>query len=109
MWRQYAKSIQCNQSKSSVIRNWSAIVQRSNYFEPQLAQCIRLDTGETVCIIKTFWLRIIQRTWKKVFKQIQQVRNKRIQISALLFREMHGTWPQHCRYMPQLRGMLKGG
>ena len=91
------------------IRNFANIVTRAGYIRPEIAECIELPTMETIAILKTFWLRIIQRTWKKVFKQIQQVRNKRIQISALLFREMHGTWPQHCRYMPQLRGMLKGG
>ena len=97
MWRQYAKTIQCNQgkSKSLVIRNWSAIVQRPNYFEPQLAQCIRLDTGETVCIIKTFWLKIIQRTWKKVFKERQRM------LKNISLRQRKGKV-----FMPSLKGML---
>lgn len=90
------------------IRNFANIVTRAGYIRPEIAECIELPTMETIAILKTFWIRIIQRTWKKVFKQIQQVRNSRTQISALLYREIHGKWPQKCCYMPQLRGMLKG-
>jgi len=35
---------------------------------PEIAECIILTGGETVAILKTFWIRIIQRKWKKVFR-----------------------------------------
>jgi len=93
--------------KHPIIRNFANIVTRAGYIRPEIAECIELSTLETIAILKTFWIRIIQRTWKKICKQRQQVRNSRIQISALLFREIHGKWPQNCCYMPTLRGMLK--
>jgi len=90
------------------VRNYQRIVTREGYIRPEIAECIELPTMETIAILKTFWLRIIQRTWKKIFNKIQQVRNNRTQISSLLFRELHGKWPQNCCYLPTLRGMLKG-
>ena len=90
------------------IRNFANIVTRAGYIRPEIAECIELPTLETIAILKTFWIRIIQRMWRKVFKQRQQVSNSRTQISSLLFREIHGKWPQNCCYMPSLQGMLKG-
>lgn len=37
--------------------------------KPQIAKCIYLQSGECVCIIKTFWIKIIQRRWKKIYHQ----------------------------------------
>jgi len=89
------------------IRNFENIVTQTGYIRPEIAECIELPTMETIAILKTFLIRIIQRMWKKIFKQRSQIINNRKQISALSFREIHGIWPKHCRYMPQLRGMLK--
>lgn len=40
--------------------------------KPQIAECIYLQSGECVCIIKTFWLKIIQRRWKKIYHKYKQ-------------------------------------
>jgi hypothetical protein len=51
------------------IRNFCNIISKyNNYIKPEIGQCIVLNTGETICILKTFWIRIIQRVWKKVFE-----------------------------------------
>lgn len=82
-------------NKGNPVRNWENIIKRPDYCNIQIAQCIRLDTGETVCVIKTFWLKIIQRTWKKVFKERQRV------LKNIYLRQTRGKV-----FMPSLTGML---
>jgi hypothetical protein len=43
--------------------------QLDKIIQPEIAECIILSGGEFVAILKTFWIRIIQRKWKKVFKK----------------------------------------
>jgi len=65
------------------IRNFCKIIKTTNYIKPEIAQCLLLDSGETIAILKTFWLRIIQRTWKKIFKNKQNILKNRINDSYL--------------------------
>jgi hypothetical protein len=58
-----------NKLKHRVIRNYPAIVASGNYVKPEIAECFELPDHECVCIKKTFWLRLIQRAWKRVFKE----------------------------------------
>ena len=42
--------------------------QLDKILQPEIAECIILSGEETIAILKTFWIKIIQRKWKKVFK-----------------------------------------
>lgn len=66
---------------------------------------ILADNTYTV-IVKTHWLRIIQRTWKKVFQLRKTVLNKRIQLGSIRLFELSGKYPADATYMPTLQGML---
>jgi hypothetical protein len=89
-----------------LIRNYRNIASRENYIKLEIAQRIYLSGNESVAILKTFWLRILQKTWKKTFKRRKEVLNKRMHPNALFYREVHGKWPTECNYMPGLRSML---
>lgn len=52
--------------KHPFIRNYRQIVLRPGYIQPEIAECIILPSGESVAILKTFWIRIIQRAWRRV-------------------------------------------
>ena len=93
----------CNHN---IFSNYSNIIVRENYIRPQIAECLYLVSGECIAIIKTFWIKIIQRAWKRVYKERQNMFMKRCSISALRYREMNGKWPQSCLIYPSLRGML---
>jgi hypothetical protein len=54
-----------------------------------------------VAILKTFWLRIVQRCWKKVYKARQDILKKRKTIHALRERERTGLWPKGLRVWPR--------
>jgi len=75
--------------------------------KPEIAECIDLETQERVAIIKTFWIKLIQRTWKNVMKQRKDVIKKRCNPNSLRYREIYGWWPINCNYYPGLKGMLK--
>jgi len=49
------------------IRNYNHI--NKNILNIQIAENIILKGGESVAILKTFWIKIIQRTWKKIFRK----------------------------------------
>jgi hypothetical protein len=91
----------------SIFKNYKNIVLRENYYKPEIAECFYLETTqECVAILKTFWIKIIQRKWKTIFKLRKEILKKRCNINFLKFRENTGNWPNECFHFPQLQGML---
>ena len=88
------------------IRNYKNIAARNNYIRPEIAECIILSGNETVAILKTFWLRLIQRKWKNIIKERENIIKKRCTLNSLRHRELTGKWPNDCLHFPQLKGML---
>ena len=87
------------------IRNYGKISDEIT-FSPQIAHCVELLPGEeTVAILKTHWLRLIQKTWKKIFQKRLNVIKLRAKPKNIRYREIYGKWPQCCR-IPTLKGML---
>lgn len=56
----------------------------------EIVEPIDLPTGEYVACIKTFWLKIIQRKWKKVFEKRKEKLKKFKNLNNLLKRERFG-------------------
>ena len=50
-----------------LVRNYRKIVKQCLRFE--IALCITLSGGECIAIIKTFWIKIIIRTFKNAFRK----------------------------------------
>lgn len=88
------------------IRNYYNMISSPNYIKPEIGENIYLESGHCVCIIKTVWLKIIQRAWKKIYKLRMDIIKKRTNIESLKHRKMTGKWPENCMYLPSLRGML---
>jgi hypothetical protein len=88
------------------IRNYTNILESNRFNQVQIAQCILLDSGEYIAIIKTFYIRIIQRAWKKAFAKRIEIQNRKRIPANILHRVRHGTWPLECLYMPTIRGLL---
>ena len=57
-------------------------------------------------ILKTFWLRLIQRHWKKVYKQQHCIIRQRCKIKNMRYREIHGTYPEKIARLPGIKGLL---
>jgi hypothetical protein len=95
-----------NTVKHSTIRNYRNIIARPDYIRPEIAECIVLPSQHTVAIIKTIWIKLIQRKWKKVYAERNKIIKTRMQYSSLKTREITGRWPQSCNYLPTLYGLL---
>lgn len=50
------------------IRNYFNIISDDFYITPQIGYKVYLSGNECVAILKTFWLRIVQRCWRRVYK-----------------------------------------
>jgi hypothetical protein len=94
-------------SEHKTIRNYMHIIQHPSYIQPQIAYCYLLENNDCVCVIKTYWLRLIQRTWKKIYKQRMDISQRRKSISSLKHREITGKWPDDLRVLPSIYGMLR--
>ena len=71
-----------------VIRNYSEILIIKNYMSLEIIECVELEGGEHVAIYKTFWLRIIQRKWKRYCESKKKRLAALLQPYGLLMREI---------------------
>uniref|UniRef100_A0A6C0E2X4 Uncharacterized protein n=1 Tax=viral metagenome TaxID=1070528 RepID=A0A6C0E2X4_9ZZZZ len=82
------------------VRNYATVIAKKNYIQPEIVQCIVLMTRETVVIKKTFWLRLVQRSWKRIY---------RIRMSTIKSLEFITNYQLQWGYsskLPNIRGML---
>ena len=55
---------------------------------------------------KTYWLRLVQRHWKNIYRQRKTVIQQRILPENLFYNEVNGNYPINISYLPSLYGML---
>jgi len=65
-----------------------------------------LPDGTYSVILKTHWLRIIQRNWKKIFKERSEILLKRRSVQSLYNLQITGRYPAGLNSMPSIHGML---
>ncbi len=86
-----------------IINSYKSI---SNTLNLEIAECIYLPSQHCVSIIKTFWLKLIQRKWKNICKERKLCIVRRANPNALKYREIYGKWPNNCANYPIMKGML---
>jgi hypothetical protein len=96
------------QDKTSLspIGNFATIISNINYIKPEIAEHHVLSSGHSICILKTFWLKLVQRCWKNIFNKRKEILQKRCSLESINYREINGRWPNNCINMPEFRGML---
>lgn len=62
--------IYMNNTHHPTIRNYNNIIKSENYIKLNIIEKIELDSGEIIAIIKTFWIKIFQRKWKKYYSEL---------------------------------------
>jgi hypothetical protein len=63
-----------------------------------------LPDGTYSVVLKTHWIKLIQRTWRRIFKQRNQMIMRRAWANCSF--EINGKWPVELRRLPRLRGSL---
>jgi hypothetical protein len=62
--------------------------------------------GEYCAVIKTFWLKVIQRAWKTQFANRKNTIRMRGSIQSQYYFTVNGRYPVGLRNIPGLRGLL---
>lgn len=57
-------------------------------------------------ILKTHWIRLIQRHWKKIYKRREEIMRRRKNIVFQKIKEITGEYPPGYNKTPSLNGML---
>ena len=77
-----------------VIANFKGMVRKEDFIKVDIIQSINLAGGEIIGIIKTMWLRIFQKIYKKRYSQ----RKRRIMLmkmpSSQHYRKLTGKYPK---------------
>ena len=89
-----------HESPHPVIKNYSALINRPQYYQLQFVSAQELPTGEYVATIKTGLIVRLQRRWKNKLKERQRIIRLRATPSALNTRQITGKWPEHLRRLP---------
>lgn len=82
------------------IRNFYKIINTKSSYKIDIVQIETLSGGEEVCYIKTFWIKIIQRKWRKVYNERKRILKIRQSVISQRERQMTGKWPQEARDWP---------
>ena len=59
-----------------------------------------------VAVVKTFWIKLIQRTWKRVFAMRKRVIENRTTLASIKYKELRGIYPHGLNVLPSVYGML---
>jgi hypothetical protein len=84
------------QNNNSTIRNISKILSQPNRIKVDIIEYHELEELESVAVLKTFWLRILQRKWKKYYKTLQSKINMAKKFHNIQYRTIHGRFPAIC-------------
>ena len=85
---------------------WAYSIVMNNRSVFDIMQLNISSDGVYKVVIKTFWLRIVQRTWKRIFRERQEMWRKRMSLAALRSREISGKYPLGIRVLPTIHGMV---
>lgn len=100
------KYIHLIKKEHDIFKNYKNIIYNEKYIQPEITECIYLDTGHCIAIKKTFWLRVIQRSWKNIIKKRKEINLKIRNPLALLNREINIKSNYEYVNYPRLKGML---
>ena len=74
--------------------------------EVQIMQVDRLADETCTVTIKTHWLRLVQRHWKKTYCKRRNMVRHRMSPQMQRYSQIHGKYPDCISRLPSLRGML---
>ena len=64
-------------------------------------------TMEYIVVLKTYWLRIVQRRWRRILRERAEVLRKRCSIANIQHRLVYGRHQTGLNVLPGLYGMLR--
>ena len=86
--------------------NYHNILQNDKYFTIDIFEMKCLPTWEIIGVKKTYWIKMIQRRWKKLYKERLNIISKRKHPEALRYRQIHGKWSPELSNLPSIRDII---
>jgi len=83
------------------LRNYQHYILTKKYNNIEIAETYILPGGEMVAILKTFWISIIQRCWRKTYQRRKYILQCRKMPTVLYYYEIHGKYPHFCNIWPK--------
>jgi hypothetical protein len=77
---------------------------RNEISSVELMKLYTIPNGE--CRGKTYWIRIIQRVWKRIYKENAHKNKVRRTTESLRYFEIHGRYADAAKHVYGLSGML---
>ena len=71
----------------------------------EIIQIVIIDDCMFACL-KTYWIKLIQRHWKKAFEIKKQIIIKRKCLEQQFYFQTNGKYKPGCNVLPKLHGML---
>jgi hypothetical protein len=65
-----------------------------------------LNDGTYSVVLKTHWIRLIQRHWRKALQIRKQIMKKQMNLRSLYHREIYGRFPNGLNKLPMLTGLM---
>lgn len=65
-----------------------------------------LNDGTYSVVLKSHWIRLIQRHWRKALQLRKQIMKKQMHLSSLYHREIYGRFPNGLNKLPMLTGLM---
>jgi hypothetical protein len=78
-------------------------------FQPkiEIMKLVVLEDKTYSVILKTHWIRLIQRHWRSVLKKRKEIIRGRMKPASLLWREVTGKFPRGLNIFPGLIGLMR--
>ena len=89
-----------------IFPNYDNIMRNKKYFTIDIFEMKCLPTLEIIGVKKTFWIRMIQRRWKKLYKERLNIIKKRKNPVAIKHCQLHGKWGHGLSYLPSIRDII---
>ena len=90
------------------IRNYKKIISKSVNYKINIVRDEVLTPGqEQIAYINTFWIKIIQRKWRKIYNERKKILQLRKSFHAIREKEMTGKWPKDAHLWPKFTLDLK--
>jgi len=86
------------------LQHYSSLMLRTPKLE--IMQLHITDDEIYSIVIKTHWLRLVQRNWKRVFRERKEIIRRRMTIESLKTYELTSKFPYGLRTLPGLNGMM---
>jgi len=87
------------------LRYYNFLLYKSDMKLHILQVCIQNNTYYVV--VKTFWIKIIQRRWRTIYRKRKSIIQQRMRIQSLEYMKINGRYPNGLNVLPKLYGMLR--